>query len=60
MDKNTQQWKQGTKVHANGYDGVIVRQYSCRMWEVRLPGGVACLCDLDIEERHKPEAHHEQ
>lgn len=49
--KDTKHWKQGTKIHANGYDGVIVRQYSCRMWEVRLPGGVACLCDSDIEER---------
>ena len=51
LQEKSKNWKQGTKVHANGYDGVIVRQYSCLMWEVRLPGGVACICASDIEPR---------
>lgn len=49
--QRTKNWKQGTKVTANGYDGAIVRQYSEGMWEVRLPGGVACIPDCDIQER---------
>lgn len=52
LKEKTKNWKQGTPVHANGYDGAIVRQYSCLMWEVRLPGGVACICASDIEERN--------
>lgn len=42
-------YKQGDKVRVNGYDGAIVRHYAGRMYEVRLPGGVACICESDIE-----------
>lgn len=42
-------YKQGDKVRANGYDGTIVRHYDGHMYEVRLPGGVACICESDIE-----------
>lgn len=39
------------KIRANGYDGVIVRHYSGNMYEVRLPGGVACVDRSDIQPR---------
>lgn len=42
-------YKQGDKVLANGYDGVIVRHYDGNMYEVRLPGGVACIDQSDIK-----------
>ncbi len=44
-------YQSGDKVHANGYDGVIVRHYSGNMYEVRLPGGVAAVDRSDIQSR---------
>jgi len=41
-------FKQGDAIRANGYDGAIVRRYSPGMYEVRLPGGVACVSASDI------------
>ena len=41
-------YPQGAKIRANGYDGVIVRQYSAGMYEVRLPGGVCCVSASEI------------
>ena len=46
-------YKQGDKVRANGYDGVIVRHYDGTMYEVRLPGGVAVVCSSDIVPRDR-------
>lgn len=42
-------YKQGDKVLANGYDGVIVRHCESNTYEVRLPGGVASVCISDIK-----------
>lgn len=41
----------GESVRANGYDGSIVRHYAENMYEVRLPGGVACVSARDIAKR---------
>jgi len=38
----------GQKVISSGFNGVIVRQYSENMYEVRLPGGIVCVCASDI------------
>jgi hypothetical protein len=41
-------YKQGDKVMANGFPGVIVRFYASTTWEVRLPGGLVAVCERDI------------
>jgi hypothetical protein len=37
------QLKRGDQVQCNGYRGVFIREYSCRMVEVSVPGGVVCV-----------------
>lgn len=36
-------FKPGQKIMCNGFEGVIVRHYFEGMWEVKLPGGYACV-----------------
>lgn len=48
-DKKITAWKQGDKVTSIGYAGTIVRHYHNGMFEVRLPGGVACVGHTDIQ-----------
>ena len=38
----------GQKVTYSGFSGVIVRHYAEGMWEVRLPGGLACVSGAHI------------
>lgn len=40
----------GDRVFCNGYDGTVIRicEWSENLYEVRLPGGVACVSDADI------------
>lgn len=50
----TTRYSNGDKVTYSGFPGTIVRLYEdgpiegARMYEVRLPGGVACVCGSDI------------
>ena len=47
-----EQIKPGFKVYANGdYPGVVVREYSEGMVEVRLPGGLTCIPKEDARPR---------
>jgi hypothetical protein len=36
-------WKQGDAVKYSGYEAAIIRHYHNGMFEIRLPGGVACV-----------------
>ena len=36
-------WKTGDAVEYSGFEGSVVRHYHNGMFEVRLPGGVACV-----------------
>ena len=38
----------GDHVTTSGFAGVIVREYSCRMYEVRLASGLVCVDMSDI------------
>jgi hypothetical protein len=44
----------GQKITSSGFPGSVVRLYSdgevegARMYEIRLPGGIACVCGSDI------------
>ena len=39
----------GQQVIANGYIGTVMRHYSGSMFEVRVPGGLVCISDSDIQ-----------
>jgi hypothetical protein len=41
-------FKQGDRVKYGEIEGSIVRHYYEGMWEVRLPGGVACVSGADL------------
>ena len=49
MDKPSHPLEQGTRITSSGFPGAIVRKYSDRMYEIRLPGGVCCVDIADIE-----------
>lgn len=46
--------KPGQRVTSSGFVGAVVRLYSdgptesARMYEVRLPGGLVCVCGSDL------------
>ena len=47
--------KPGQRVLSSGFVGIVVRLYSedgpresARMYEVRLPGGLVCICGSDL------------
>jgi len=44
--------KVGQKVICNGYEGTITKilEWSDSMVEVRVPGGIACVCISDLKE----------
>jgi hypothetical protein len=42
-------FKAGQHITYSGFSGVVVRHYSEGMWEVRLPGGVACVSGAHIQ-----------
>ena len=50
----TSKLQTGQKVIYSGFDGTVSRLYSdgeyegARMYEVRLPGGLACVCGSDL------------
>jgi hypothetical protein len=45
---NPTYFKKGEAVVYGEFDGTIVRHYSEGMWEVRLPGGIACVTGADL------------
>ena len=45
-------YQPGDRVTANGYEGRIIREYSCRMYEVRLASGDICIDVCDIQPFH--------
>ena len=45
---NPEFFKCGDKVTYSGFSGTVVRHYSEGMWEVRLPGGIACVTGADL------------
>ena len=45
---NPEHFAVGQAVTYSGFRGVIVRHYHEGMWEVRLPGGVACVSGSDL------------
>jgi hypothetical protein len=47
--QNTFTFTVGQKVTSSGFPGVVVRQYSENMYEVRLPGGLVCVSSEDIK-----------
>jgi len=45
---NHNNFKPGQKVICNGFEGTIIRHYYEGMWEVKLPGGLACVSGASI------------
>jgi len=42
-------WKTGDRVIYSGFEGVVVRHYHNGMFEVRLPGGVSCVGEYELQ-----------
>jgi hypothetical protein len=42
-------WQQGDAVTYSGFHGAIIRHYYNGMFEIRLPGGVACVGHHEIK-----------
>lgn len=51
----TERLKPGQTITTSGYEGTVLRLYidgpceGSRMYDVRLPGGTACVCGSDLE-----------
>lgn len=48
---NPAYFKPGQHVRYGGFAATIVRYYCEGMWEVRLPGGAACVSGADLTAR---------
>lgn len=53
----TTKYIRGDKIITSGFEGTVMRLYidgpyeGARMYDVRLPGGVACVCGSDLQPR---------
>lgn len=46
---NPSYFSAGQRIEYSGFTGSIIRHYCEGMWEIRLPGGVACVSGAHIK-----------
>lgn len=45
---NPKHFSPGQRVRCGDFPGVVVRHYHEGMWEVRMPGGIACVSGASL------------
>lgn len=46
---NPSHFKAGQHVRYSGFDAYVIRHYCEGMWEIRTPGGVACVSGAELQ-----------